>query len=333
MCELAADEPAAVPLSELPAHTGEFLFVDGPNLVLSPEAQPGWAIGALFEAPGTADFRAGKRAWMKALPWVYPAMATRSYDLYGPGGKVCTARVGELRVIAQYEGWTVENIEGYDFQAEFGDEWEEPLPTTPKLRRALWQTQARWLVGELIPEGDCEGALWARDSELPAPTILRQSEADSDLGEGLIAAFEGSDAYAELEAAHRADWDDLQEQDQEWYPSWESIVEDAPAEVHSWLDGAGEPRVLELEFGYSEGCGGPDARYTSVHEVDGEGRVVDAEVSYGAEAIFDADLDGKFEYLHRDFDYSSAGWRRHLDSASEHFDVEIALDSDFYCPC
>lgn len=327
MCEPEPD--AAVPLSELPPHTGEFLFVHGPNLVLSAEAEPDWGIGALFEPPGRADFRAGKRAWERTLPELYPAMATRSYDLYGSEGKLCSATVGELRVVAQYEGPTLQEVVGWDVYEEL-DDWDELPASTREIRRALWDTQPLWLVGELVTEGDCEGALWARDSELPAPAVLRRSEQRNWFGDRLIAEFEGSEARAELEAEHRGYLAELGEDELDWYPSWESIVEDAPAEVHSWLDARGEPRVLELEFGYSESCGGPDARYTKVHAVDEKGRVRPAERRYGADAIFDADLDGEFEYLYRDYDQR---WSAEVASASEHLQGELEIAMDSYCPC
>lgn len=320
-------EPEPEPEVELPlADLAKFLFVTDAGIVLSSEAERSWGTGRLFEPAGKVSFRAAKRANSTKVPAELWSMRGRSFDLYGADGKVCTARLGELRVVAQYAGWSLGGV--------LGDEWYEEDPegaSKTEIRKGLWQRDDLWLVAQIASDEPCKGALWARDAELPPPTVLRRSSASNPTVEARRVAFEKSEELAEAERSYRAEYAELAEHDPEsleYYSSWDTIVAQRGVELWSWLDAEGRPQLVGLEFGEEMGgCGSLSSQLTALDFVRDEA-FVPVEHGYAPAAIFDADGDGQLELLYDNEIGDVSYWL-----VSETLEQAVAVEEDWYCPC
>jgi hypothetical protein len=317
--ELVEVEAAPEPV----AHRAPFLFVTDAGVVLSSEAEHAWGVGRLFEPKGEVSYRAAKRANPKTVPSELWSMRGRTLDLYGPDGRVCTARLGELRVVAQYGGYSLGGV--------LGEDWFEVDPeraTKTQIREGLWERDDLWLVAEIESRDTCKGALWARDAELPPPAILRGSSAPNRASEARLAAFAKSEELAETERNYRAEYAAVEAEVREYIPSWATLVAEHGASVQSWLDASGHPRLIHLDFGLeSGGCGDPFVSSIKALEyVRGEEFDAVPNQMQPPAAVFDADFDGQLELLHSGTD--GYHW---LSSAT--LGASLTIDEDWVCPC
>lgn len=313
-----------------------FAFVTEAGLVLSTEAPTSWGRGRLRAHPGPGEYRAAKRADPEAIPEALWAQRGRSFDLYGVEGKVCTARLGALTVLAQHDGPSLYDL----FHGEDGDvdyEYFEAQEHSPaKIRREVWSQTAgyefpgAWLVAEVVSPTSCEGAVWARDSELPAPALLRVSDEPSPLTERRIAEHEASEALEQTRVDYTAWYEqELPPEARELYETWAELRAKYPATVRTWHDAEGTATFVELEFGApGESCG--EGFDSTIHAVDRvvEGRFEPTESTTGAIAIFDADLDGRYELLYADEETD-----RVQTLSSETLAARWDIDAVFVCPC
>lgn len=316
-----APDPVVITAAPEPMPLAELLFVTDAGLVLSTEAERSWGEGRLFEPEGEVSYRAAKRADPTAIPSALWSMRSRTFDLYGPDGRVCTARLGELRVVAQYGGWGLGGV--------LGEDWYDVDPegvSKKQIREGLWQRDDLWLVAELESPDSCEGALWARDAELPLPTILRRSELPNHASKARLDQFHASEELAELERNYKEEYATLDEETRAYYPGWDTLVAEHGAAAWSWIDAHARPMLVGLEFGREpEGCGDPlYSRITALEHVRGD-EFVPVAHGHSPAAIFDADLDGQFELLYAD---PESRW-----VASPTFEVHAYIEEDAYCPC
>jgi hypothetical protein len=320
--EVPAPAPVVIQAAPQPMDRGAFLFVTDAGVVLSTEAEHGWGEGRLFEPDGEVSFRAAKRANPNAIPSDLWSMRARTFDLYGPDGRVCTARLGELRVVAQYGGWSLGGV--------LGEEWYEQEPESAskqQIQKGLWKREDLWLVAEIESSSSCEGALWARDAALPLPTILRRSELPNHATKARLAQFHASEELAELERNYKDEYAELEPETRSYYPSWDTLLVEHGATAWSWIDSHARPQLVGLQFGREpEGCGDPlYSRITALDHVRGDEFVPAATHVHSPDAVFDFDLDGQFELL-----YSTPGtyW-----VASPTLDAYAYVEEDEYCPC
>lgn len=313
-------EPVVINEAPKPKALAEFLFVTDAGVVLSTEAEQSWGAGKLFEPKGLATYRAAKRADPNAIPSQLWSMRGRTFDLYGPEGRVCTARLGELRVIAQYDGWGLGGV--------LGEEWFDRDPTEAtkqQIREGLWQLDDHlWLVAEIESIDDCEGALWARDAELPPAKLLRRSEVPNHATAARLALFE-SEELVELERSYRAEYAATDEFIRKHYPSWEQLLAEYGSKAWSWVDEHGRPHLVGLEFGRPpEPCDPLFSRVTALDLVHGPDFVA-IPFDHSPAAVFDVDFDGQWERL-----YSHWGSYT-LTSAT--VEAYAYIEEDFMCPC
>jgi hypothetical protein len=336
-------EPAPVapaPVAPAPAPSLEgrlpFVFVNEAGLVLHTAADPAWGTGRLLAHAGPGEYRAAKRVDVAKLPDALWAQRGRTFDVYGASGKLCTARLGELSVLAQHNGPSLfEVFNGSMDTIEWGSEDEDPTAaferqthTRKQIRAKVWSSttlgdDSVWLVAELVSDRSCEGGLWARDAELPPPAVLHRAEGPLPITLQRIAAHAASDTLAAAKLAYE-EWRNGFPADERPTLLWSTIEEEHPASATAWIDEGGTPRLVELDFGYTEdGCGDfPETRISSVD------RVVDGEFeptthAIAPVAVFDVDLDGRYELL---YDTSLASDTPALAEA-------WILFEEFYCPC
>ncbi|NVB42687.1 hypothetical protein G6O69_33000 [Pseudenhygromyxa sp. WMMC2535] len=326
-CEGEGVEDELTEVPEAPAEqdaTWAMRFVDSGTLVLSEAADRSWTKGRLRALEGDYRFVAAKSVDSAAIPADLLAARERTFDLYGSEGKLCHARLGELRVVAQYGGDTIVDLEEEDEDGEY------VLPDSAELHGWVWDTQEHWLVGELLPEPGCEigAALWARDAALPAPTLLRASTSDNPLVVERREAFSRSQAMAEIEAGYREWYASLDEETREWELDWETTLRESPVEALSWLDARGAPKLTELNFGWTEDCGfGFDSQLSALEGVGEDRAGVEGYATVGARAVFDADLDGKYEFFYVDPEDDE------VRVASETLSASFRIEQDWHCPC
>lgn len=329
------EAPAPAPVEPTPDLEGRLQLapVTAAGLVLSLEAERAWGTGRLREHAGPGEYRAAKRADVAELPAELLAHRGRTFDVYGSGGKLCTARLGELSVVAQHDGPSLfEVFHGSLDAVDYEDGEEHPAdvferePHTPRqIHGAVWRSDdaSRWLVAELVSDTPCEGGLWARDFELPPPRLLHVGP--SPIVEQRLAAHEASTALADAKQEY-ATWLEEHPDDREGMSTWAEIEREHPATVEAWLDDAGTPRIVELSVGTSSdfgACGDdPVTEITAVDEVVG-GAFAATDRATGFIAAFDADLDGHFELL----------YDGHVHSETPELSQEWSVYEEWYCPC
>ncbi|MCA9654601.1 MAG: hypothetical protein H6712_09905 [Myxococcales bacterium] len=314
-----------------------FAFVNEAGLVLSTEAPTTWGTGRLHSDAGPGSYCASKRADARKVPEAMWVQRGRTFDLYGAEGKLCTARLGELSVLAQHDGPSLYQLFHPDEEADW-DEFEANLPSEAKIRKRVWsltadderehETEAAWLVAEIVGDDSCEGALWARDSSLPAPALLHPSDEPSPLTARRIAEHEASEELAETRTQYLEFLAEIDEPSRQQYGSWEKLVADHPATVTSWLDADGQARFVELQFGYSDAiCG--DGHYSFIGSFDRveDGAFEPTDWEIEPVAIFDADLDGELERLYFSDHDNSATLR------SETLGDTWTITQVWSCPC
>ncbi|MEM7158869.1 MAG: hypothetical protein AAF799_38870 [Myxococcota bacterium] len=328
--EPAAAEPAPEPI---PEDAIAFAFVNEAGIVLDPDADPSWGKGRLRGHPGPAEYRAAKRADGTRVPAELWAQRGRTFDLYGREGKLCTVRIGDLSVLAQhngpdlYEVFAGDGVDPIDW-----DTFDPKSKSRRQIRHQVWRHTTDfnpWLVAEPLDDESCEGALWARDSRLPAPVVLTRSmDANEHTGRRL-AQFATSEELASNKSNYEEYYAELDEESREYYDEWDSIAAEHAASAWSWRDAQGVTQLVEMTFGVDEeGCGeGYSTLITNVDRVVDEA-FVPTELMPNAVTVFDADNDGQWEAL---YDHSWNGDVNYLESAT----LEAAWDilRAYECPC
>jgi hypothetical protein len=333
VAELAAQpepaEPEPAPPEPIPAELADrspLLIVHAGMLILDPEAAPNWARGRISEPPGNRDnYRASKPIVLAAIPDRHLAQRERSFDVYDRDEKLCTAKLGELRVIAQYGGPDVDDL--YDL-LDYSNGSPQITPSKTELLAKVWETQPHWLVAELIPDGDCrlDDALWARDAQLPAPLLLTPSKDENAVTRERARQFEASTELAKKQADYQAWYDALAPEERAQQPDWAQLAQEWPLEISSWLDLQGRPQLIELRFGVGPGCDDFfDSTITAFEQVTSGGLVPTGHEIRPA-AVFDADLDGSYEFFyHTGVDTGSV--------RSKTLSVEVEINADLNCAC
>ena len=328
--ELVAPEPEVAPeapvLDRLP-----FAFVTKAGLVLDASADPDWGTGSLRKHAGPGEFRAAKRADAAKIPAGIWAQRGRTFDLYGATGKVCTARLGQLSVVAQHDGPTDYDLFAWEGGPELDyEEFEADPPSARKIRSRVWKhpESTKWLVAEILGDGSCKGAIWARDAALPPVAVLQPSDKETDLTRRRVAELEASDAYAETRREYEDFRADLDPESLQYYGPWSTIETQYPAKVRTWRDAGGEARFVEVDFGEDEeGCG--EGFYTRITSLDAvvDGAFEETSRSIEPVTIFDLDADGSFEMLYR-HEEDNGLWLR-----GETLEHSVSIYQEWVCPC
>jgi hypothetical protein len=283
--EPAATPPAADPAAARPLHDG--------RIVVSGDADPNWATGpALLVEPNGYHEKWLIERELHGTSTDLLRYAGMSLDLYGPGGRVCTAVIDKL------------TVEGHVAMEDVGG--HEAHPDAETLWKALSSgetTHSVLLIGTFTSP-PCEGAVWARDANLAAPVVLVPGDPDKHAAllvaeHRRVLASEPGKALAAKYAEYADDPDNYDPEFPEDNPSWARYSE-GRREV--WVDEQGTPRVVSINFGSHEfsPCHYQGPVYGVVRSLDGEGEdlfVGQIDHSPPPVAVFDADRDGRWELL------------------------------------
>lgn len=279
------DEPSVGPL--------EFAFVvgDGRYVVLADDVDESWGTGEFFEPVGEVEKRVGKRADLDRVGAGHRAQIGRTFDVYDDSGKECSAKIERLLVIAQFD-WGLEGLGLEEHSDPETDEMIEPDHET--IQQAVWTTQPRWLVGEF--DDDC-GSLWARDAALPAPTILTFSREPSPTTRARLAQFE-RDELPMLRTEYEASRSEHEKDPDAEFEDWDVSTASLPLRLGAWLDALGVPHFVTLDYGHDDSpCDSDHDIGLEAFDAVEDGVFEPTDHSIDVAAIFDVDLDGRFETL------------------------------------
>jgi hypothetical protein len=315
-----ADALAVDSTTVWPLHAGRVL--------LSTAAAPAWATGPVLVLDGNRyheKWQIERAADLDALQPELRELAGATVDLYGPRGRVCTVVIDTL------------TIEAHLSMLYIDGKYDEPGGA------ALWEAlgndedyeAAVLLVGDFAAplagstqNTSCAEALWARDASLPAPAVLalgdprdhatlvadeRRRALESDAGKKFIHDYQ---TYA-------ADPEHAQDAE-----PWSSVSE---GDLQVWVDPSGAAQFVALSFG--------DFRFSPCHW-RGPGhaylrQVGEDEMPFGPSplpaAVFDADLDGRYELLivHKWGDFELI----HVLSSTRALKVELSLPDRSWVWC
>jgi hypothetical protein len=293
------------------------------RIVISEAADPSWAEGPVLfvEANRYHEKWQIERLVNDDLPPDLLRYSGMSVDLYGPSGRVCTVVVETLTLEAHV---AMEDVGGHKAEPDADTLWKALSGPT---------SQTVLLVGSFAKNPRCVRALWARDASLPTPVVLVPGDANEH--NGLLAAEHRRVLASEPGKAVVSKFAD--------HPANPDYAEDAvPLSTFSegqravWVDEHGAPQVLSINLGnhdYSP-CRYQGPVYGVVRSIAGEGEdLFEKPAMYAPPpvAVFDADLDGRWELLlvrdNGEFEIV------HLDSENQVLQTNIELPDGSWVWC
>lgn len=353
--EVEVEVPVAVEVDPS-THALEFAPIIDGRVILSTavedEEVQAWATGELYAGAGEVDHIAARAVRLDALPLEHYVQRGRTVDVYGPSGKLCTAQIEPLELVAMYQG---EELNSFAEEDVYDWETGEFSLSLAERRALVWDNEPAWLSATLSFGEDCgeaalHQALWVRSPALPAPAVaspratLEAFEIANERARRFLASedFETLAAdYAEYRAEFEAEFADDPEI-LEWEPTWDEIVEHDGPSTEVWSDAEGQPIFSAFEFGsLGEACGdGFDSYHAAVERIRGDA-FVDVGMSPNIAAVFDSDLDGNWELLYDDASDWGPNWTVYEelpgsgpDGETEWTEVSAgSVDTDWFCPC
>lgn len=167
------------------------LLTGGVFIVLQARAPAAWATGVPSKLATEQPLAASRPVDETALPAWARQWRGRPVALYGARGRECEGRVGELAILYR----AVAEADGSDAGK-----------TATQLTRQTPGTVPPALVAVVSPFGaqHCEGALWARDAGLPAPTVYTaQTSVPRGQRARLLRSFRRLAGYASVQRSFR----------------------------------------------------------------------------------------------------------------------------------
>ncbi|TPV95156.1 MAG: hypothetical protein B7733_11435 [Myxococcales bacterium FL481] len=172
--EVTTSGPAsAQPASTPPAIRALALMVDEHTIQLSATPDRRWGRGPLRALRETALIAAERDVDRRRLPDDLRAMLSQSIDVYGSNGRVCTATIApQPRLALRFNGW----LDRFFESEQETEDWYDQGRLPDDLEARIGDEFTAFVVADIESEQDCDGALWARVSSLPAPTVLTRVE-------------------------------------------------------------------------------------------------------------------------------------------------------------
>jgi hypothetical protein len=236
------------------------------------------------------------------------ALQGRSFDLYGPDGVLCTARVEAIVGLARLNA--IEYI-AVDLTAD---------STDADYAREVWNAGNRLLTARLATSDQvgCEGASWAREASSSPPVQYTSVELDRETHDQIVKLFRDLPGYRNQQQLYAGYFKDLhREQDTPFDPSqvsdWAS-TEYAEMVLTAFDEPDSQRRYVHVLGQGEGGCGAPNTEFWAIFVRDYDKsvwKVVTDPSEPGSlfhpAAAFDANLDGKPEFVSQGKRYTTFG--------------------------
>lgn len=287
---IVSERAAAAGLRD-PLALAPVIDAGGLHVVLSTGVDPGWAAGAPRLVADVPPMVATRSLVDERVPEPLRLLRGRRLQLHGTTGPTCTATIDalhEMRRVWPHFG-TVQHWNGFDTGVA------QPRDV---IAQELWAMGegAELLVGTIQTRGDCEGSLWARAIDAPAPTVLVEVAPDPAHAEEALRQLRASDAYRTLQREH---------------DQFEGVARGAPWDqggearriVRTFRDATGARVVVTISIVAGNGCDSFGGRAWAALELrDGrlQLRTATAGAAHEPLAAVDADADGSLELVTAD---------------------------------
>lgn len=244
------------------------------------------------------------------------ALSARRFALYGSSGKTCDAKPGSPYVLAHI---TPHFGQLQQWQADYG----APKATLTGLAEQIWdlsaQTSGRVLASEIWAK-DCDGAVWARASDLPAPQVYSAITLDAASTERVLKEFRRLPGYRTIRAEYKRDYAGAGDWDAD---------ERTTRRVAAFEEPGGAERYIAVSAS-APGCGDFGAEYWAIwRQSEDKLELVTDPVAPGRlftpSVAFDANADGYPEFV-GDYELLERTGERYRRSAS-------VLPPNFDCGC
>lgn len=327
--------PDAVEIPEPQSVYGDgFMFVvdvDGPTLVLQVDADPSWAAPGSHRQMGNSSWDARFVADLDGAHGsaLGNALQGQWVDLYDTGGKTCRARVARPRMYSRLSGEPELALDDDAIDTHSEALADGRIPAA--LAAPLFAEGEVFVGAPLLPEGDCAGAIWARDARLEAPILYTRAPAhwrDASKTRQLL------NTHPATRAIRRQYEDDIRDTEGE-ATSWRDVLRSST--VAKWTDGITEIRTVALEGG-AEGCGEADPSLWAVYdEYAGRRRLLvapDLSSALRPLVIVDTNRDGHPEILAGPLVWGDDRERVLVEPMGRPYQVTAAVGIPFFgCPC
>lgn len=247
----------------------QFMFVFRGEVAIETAAKVEWGTGEVRSKETKEGLEGRQDVDAAQLPEALRRLDGAAVTLYGAKGKVCEAALKGLVLYGL---------------SERGDEAasEKELPSMPVV-----------MAGLTDKKGSCDGAVWARRSDAPAPVVFTPGPADAALVKKARAAVQQLGRYAAMKAEYPEEDNDLPGR-----LKWEKFAS-KQLRAKVWSEVGGPRELLVVELGEPEWvkC---DAHFSewmaAVFAVEGsELKLLSEDGAWQPTAMFDANSDGVIE--------------------------------------
>lgn len=255
-----------------------FMFVFGNLVVLEPDADSTWGVGPLRIEHRGESVDGHQSIDIAKVPAALAALSGIAVTLYGPRGRVCAGRLGELALF------------GHQRSNEPSPAEPTELPSRPRLVAALTATDRA-----------CDGALWARKSDLPPPIVYaRDPKPPAAVIARAIAAAKLQPRFRDLQRSHTEFLAEVEPDDRKEVTPWKQLLA-KHLRTSLWRSPARSIAIVELGDPEAVSC---DLYFTGsltlVFEVKGDAlTLLSADGSWRTNAVFDVEADGVLELFAR----------------------------------
>lgn len=287
-------EHAPLPISAL------MLMVDDNTIQLAAHPESSWGRGELRPNREDVTIAAQRDVDITRLPPDLRELLGARVDVYATNGRVCSGTVTEPRLSMRYDGW----LDSYFADEAESEHWNEDGRLPDDFEQRFGEAFTTFLVATLETDASCDGAVWARQASLPAPTVLARVERDASdhtLRQATRGQVRRSASYTEMKAAYQAY---AQHDPGESTASWSTFLRDS-YRLNMWRDVTGDHVLAHVAYGaFDVPCGdGFDLGVAQWYVPDPKtgarlSGIAPAEVA----AVFDANNDGHLEWIARDGD-------------------------------
>jgi len=252
------------------------MFVFKNLVVLEPDADATWGVGPVRIERSGDSVDGHQSVDITKVPAALAALSGIAVTLYGPRGRLCAGTLGDLSLFGHQRSFDPSLAEATE------------LPSMPRLVAALTAT-----------DGPCEGALWARKSDLPPPVVYaRDPRPPAAEVARAVAAAKLQPRFRDLQRAHTEFLAEIEPDERKEVTPWKQLLA-KHLRTSLWRSPARTIAIVELGDPEAVSC---DLYFTGsltlVFAVKGDAlTLLSADGSWLTKAVFDVEADGVLELL------------------------------------